>query len=139
MSGTALLVDDHQIARRYGRSCLEALGYTVFTAASPAEALDTLTRISPQLLMLDVSMPGGNGFELSREIHKREFAQSAALLFVTRNHSQADVMEARRSGGHYFLMKPYELNDLEAAVKKALRMKRAASRKAPQATPRSIS
>lgn len=104
------------------------MGYVVFTAVGPAEALDLLSRIEPSLLVLDVSMPGGNGFDLCREIVRRGLAKEATILFVTASHSQGDVLEARRAGGNYLMVKPYEPADLDAAVKKAIRMKRVATR-----------
>jgi len=129
MAHTALLVDDHQFARRYGKTCLEAMDYTVFTAGGRSEALDLLGRISPSLIVLDIAMPGGTGFELCREIRSQNLAPNAAILFVTANHSQGDVIEARRVGGDYLMVKPYEPDELAGAVKKAIRMHRLATRK----------
>ena len=112
-SPSLLLVDDDATLReRLGRALRER-GYDVRTAANVEEAMASVRADSPELAVLDLRMPGGNGLELLRQM--RELDPATRVLVLTGYGSIATAVEAIKLGAESYLPKPVDADELLAA------------------------
>lgn len=113
-----LIVDDEE-ASRYGmRRALSTFGFNV-TEADSAEAARALIRQQePDLMLLDVNLPGMNGLDFLREL-KSSNGSSPLVIVVTAHGSERMAVEAVKSGAYDYISKPFELDDLRLVVKNA--------------------
>jgi two-component system KDP operon response regulator KdpE len=119
MSGTTILVvDDEPQIRRTMRTTLASEGYIVIEARSGEEALETLREERPQLVLLDVNMPGLGGLRACREI--REHSEVAIIMLTVRNTEQDKVL-ALDAGADDYVVKPFSMEELIARIRAALR------------------
>ncbi|MBV9958022.1 MAG: sigma-54-dependent Fis family transcriptional regulator [Acidobacteria bacterium] len=117
--GWRLLVVDDEVAARYGmRRALGSFGYEIEEAGSVEVARALLSPRPPDLMLLDVNLPGTSGLEFLREL---QGAESAPLVIIITAHgSERMAVEAVKSGAHDYLSKPFELDELRLVVKNAL-------------------
>jgi DNA-binding response OmpR family regulator len=113
-----LVVEDDPRVLRLEQLVLEKEGYTVVTAGSGEEALDTLAEISPALIVLDIGLPGMDGFTACRRI--REFSQ-VSIIMVTGRDFNEDKVNGLETGADDYITKPFSPNEMAARVKAALR------------------
>ncbi|QRK05284.1 response regulator [Archangium violaceum] len=97
-----LVVDDDADWREFLRLCLEDLGYEAIEAANGEEALESLARQRYGVMLLDLNMPGMNGFEVLERMPRN--GNTPRVVFLTGAAAQ-DVGSALRSGPHYYLPK----------------------------------
>lgn len=108
---TILLVDDEPCILETARYILEARGYRILTACDGQLAMDVLRREKPLVVLLDVMMPGRNGFEVCREIRSDPDLEKTYVIFLTARGRKEDEERALEAGGDSYLMKPF--NDEE--------------------------
>jgi DNA-binding response OmpR family regulator len=113
-----LLIEDDPRILRLEQMVLEKEGYTVLTAGTGEEALDTLAEISPSLIVLDIGLPGMNGFTACYQI--REVSQ-VPIIMVTGRGFDDDKIKGLEIGADDYITKPFSPNELSARVKAALR------------------
>ncbi|HUG06190.1 MAG TPA: response regulator, partial [Candidatus Limnocylindria bacterium] len=118
--GTVLAVDDEPanldlISRR-----LAALGCAVLRASSGEQALAIAEREVPDLVLLDVMMPGIDGWETCRRLKANERTAAIPVIFVTAKDQPADVVTGFEAGGVDYVSKPFEAVELAARVRSAL-------------------
>ncbi len=118
MKKTILAVDDQTMIRDLVRGILRNSGYDVITAESGEDCLRTLEKVRPDLVLLDVDMPGMNGFETCREIRKTKPDLKCPIVFLTARQTKADVQAALSAGGNDFLVKPFQPNTLNQRIDK---------------------
>ena len=111
-SKTVLVVDDAPENLAFIKACLASAGYTVFVARSGEECLTMLTRVTPRLVLLDVQMPGIDGFETCRQIRKRNELASVPVAFLTARKAAEDVQQCVAAGGNDFIVKPFNRQKL---------------------------
>jgi two-component system, chemotaxis family, chemotaxis protein CheY len=99
-----LVVDDDPNWREYARLCLEDLGYDVLEAADGAQALQSLETADCSVVLLDLYMPGVDGFEVATKLPGAVANRAPKVVFVTSATAQ-DARDALRSGPHYYLPK----------------------------------
>ncbi len=116
-----LAVDDDEPVLRSVKRVLENAGFTVRTASSGQEALDLIARERPDLVVLDVIMPGMDGIEVCRRIRADPFVARLPILFLTAKSRPNDVAQGLDAGGDDFLTKPFEVVELPARVRALLR------------------
>lgn len=128
MSGAALLdepkilvVDDEATQRLLTRSHLEDEGFTVVEASSGEEALEAIHRLQPNLILLDVMMPGIDGFEVCRRIRADPSVCHIPIIIVTGREDAEDVQKGFAAGATDFLTKPLIWNLLPSRVRYVLR------------------
>jgi DNA-binding NtrC family response regulator len=113
-----LIVDDEEAARYGMRRALGQFGYDIAEAGSVAEARDKLTTHQPDLLLLDVNLPGQSGLEYLHEL--QQHADTPLTVLITAHGSERVAVEAIKAGAYDYLPKPFEVEDLRLVVKNAL-------------------
>jgi two-component system response regulator AtoC len=113
-----LVIDDDPGVRDYMEALVSRQGYRVFAVADAEQALDSLERTRPDIVTLDVVLPGIDGLETLRQLKQRIPDVPVVMLS---GHGQArNIVEAMRLGASDFLRKPFEVEELELAFQKAL-------------------
>ena len=116
-SGTVLIVDDSRVGRMAVESVLKAEGHRVIDAESGPEALEVLEQMRPDLIVLDVRMPGMDGFELCEKIRGKGEFRRIPIVFLSAACSIEERSRGLQVGGDDFLRKPFEPEELAARVK----------------------
>jgi len=118
-----LIVDDEEWNLRVLASYLLPQGYEVITANDAEEVLRRVDEDKLDLILLDVMMPGKDGFTLCREIKKQKRLQSIPIILITARHETIDKVNGLESGADDVLTKPVEREELSARVRAHLRIK----------------
>jgi DNA-binding NtrC family response regulator len=113
-----MIVDDEEAARYGMRRALTTLGYNITEAGSAEAARALLKQHEPDLLLLDVNLPGMSGLDFLREI-KSNNGNGPLVIIVTAHGSERMAVEAVKAGAHDYLSKPFELDDLRLVIKNA--------------------
>lgn len=119
-----LVVDDDAIARRSLRAMLERGHYLVETAGSGAEALTILPTYRPELVLLDILMPGMDGLEACRQIRATPGGELLPIIFLTADERAETHADAFRAKGDDFLRKPVFPTELIVRIRSLMRLKR---------------
>ncbi len=114
-----LVVDDEEAARYGMRRALGGYGYEVEEAGSVEEARTAVAARRPDLMLLDVNLPGTSGLEYLREL-AGEGERAPLVVMVTAYGSERVAVEAIKAGAYDYLSKPFEIDDLRLVVKNAL-------------------
>jgi DNA-binding NarL/FixJ family response regulator len=110
-----LLADDHALFRDGVASLLEAWGHTVVGQASSGEqAVGLVERERPELVLMDVRMPGGSGIDATAQIHARHPAISIVMLTVSED--EGDLFSAIKAGANGYLLKNLEGRQLRSMI-----------------------
>jgi two-component system KDP operon response regulator KdpE len=117
-NSTILVVDDEPQIRRVMRTTLSSNGYTVIEAKTGEEAVEMVRSERPELVLLDVNMPGMGGIEACREI--REHSDIAIIMLTVRNTEHEKVI-ALDAGADDYVVKPFSIEELLARIRAALR------------------
>jgi len=117
-TATILVVDDEPQIRRVMRTSLSTNGYAVIEARSGEEALEILRKERPDLVLLDVNMPGIGGLQTCREI--RDHSDIAIIMLTVRN-TENDKVLALDAGADDYVAKPFSMDELFARIRAALR------------------
>jgi DNA-binding NtrC family response regulator len=113
-----MIVDDEEAARYGMRRALTTLGYNITEAGSAEAARALLKQNDPDLLLLDVNLPGLSGLDFLREL-KSANGNGPLVIIVTAHGSERMAVEAVKAGAHDYLSKPFEVDDLRLVVKNA--------------------
>lgn len=113
-----LLEDDPNLSESVAEY-LETQGYTVVCAYDAASAEDLLYETKFDLLLLDVNVPGGDGFSLLK--NSRSGGNTTPAIFITSRNAMNDLEEGFKSGGDDYLRKPYELKELLLRIQTILK------------------
>jgi len=119
-----LVVDDHAENRDLLRASLEQAEYTVLTAASGDAALEAVARHRPDLILLDVMMPGLDGYEVCRRLKADPETAFLPVIVVTALQDFAHRLRGIEAGADEFLTKPFRHEELWTRVRALLRTKR---------------
>lgn len=115
-----LVIDDEPQIRRALRVGLEQNNYQVFLAASGDEGLDQAASRSPDLIILDLAMPGKSGFDVCREL--REWTKTPVIVLSVRDREE-DKIRALDLGADDYLTKPFGIGELLARARAVMRRK----------------
>jgi two-component system KDP operon response regulator KdpE len=116
--GRILVVDDEPQIRRIMRAELTGAGYEVEDAKTGEEALDKVRTFRPDLMLLDINMPGMGGLAACRSIRADT---NIAIIMLTVHNTEAAKIEALDAGADDFVTKPFSMPELLARVRAALR------------------
>lgn len=111
-----MVVDDNPINIQVLGSLLKNGGYSVAVARDGSQALDYLKTRCPDLILLDVMMPGMNGFEVCRKIKKNEKTKEIPVLFITALADADNKLEGFKAGGEDYITKPFLKEEVLARV-----------------------
>ena len=117
-ASTILIVDDEPQIRRVMLTTLTSHGYSVIEAASGEEALGKIRTERPDLILLDVNMPGISGLETCAEIRT---SSDVPIIMLTIRNSERDKVEALDAGADDYVVKPFGVQELMARIRAALR------------------
>ncbi|MFN2124448.1 MAG: response regulator [Candidatus Promineifilaceae bacterium] len=113
-----LIVDDEQAIRRFLRTSLKAHGYTVYEAENGEDAIIRAINMQPDLIILDLGLPGINGIEVTKRL--REWTETPILILSVQDQDR-DKIEALDAGADDFLTKPFSVGELAARMRVAMR------------------
>ncbi|RYG15506.1 response regulator transcription factor [bacterium] len=113
-----LIVDDEPAILETVETKLRREGFSTFTADSAEEALRLFRRVRPDLIILDIMLPGRSGFDLCRTIRKDS---ATPILFVSARADEEDRVKGLELGADDYMVKPFNLGELAARVKAILR------------------
>ena len=117
-AGRVLVVDDEPQIRRIMRTTLTGAGYEVDDAKTGEQALEKLREFRPDLVLLDINMPGIGGIAACRAIRADS---NVAIIMLTVRNTEADKVEALDAGADDFIAKPFSTPELLARIRAALR------------------
>ena len=120
MSARILVVDDEEDIRRLFATVLRRRGYTVVEAADGETALALVGQEAPDLVMLDVAMPGMSGVAVAVALAADPATAHIPIIIVSASGQRRQVEKGLASGAYAYLVKPVELPDLLARVAEAL-------------------
>ena len=115
-----LVIDDHEDLTTMVRDVLESRGYEVLTANTGERGLEIAFTEHPNLILLDVMMPGMDGYQVCREL-QFGYTKDIPVIFLTAKTQLASMMEANRSGASAFITKPFRVEHLVQTVRDVLR------------------
>ena len=128
--GVVLVADDEQPNRALLVRLLTADNYEVHTAVDGESALAALERYHPDVLLLDVQMPGANetpgidGFEVCRRVKRNPATRLTPVVMVTGLNERKDRIEGINAGADDFIVKPFDSQELRARVQSLIKLKR---------------
>lgn len=118
-----LVVDDNQDNIDLIKDILDTLGYKIHSAMDGPTALELATDTHPDLIVLDVNMPGMSGFEVVEHLKQDEYTQSIPVIMLTALSDVENRVHAMTLGAEDYLTKPFSPRELIARVERRLRSK----------------
>ncbi len=113
-----LVVDDNEDNAHIIRDYMEAKGYPIHVAYNGDEAMEIFEREKPSLVLLDVMMPGRDGWQVCREMKESENGRDVRVIMVTALQDWTDKRQAIETGADDFVEKPFELARLAMVVER---------------------
>lgn len=123
-SGLILVVDDTETNRLLLQESLENIGYQTLPAENGTEALRLASENKPDLILLDVMMPGMNGYQVCGELKKNPSTREIPVLFITAKSESNDVVHGLEIGGVDYITKPFRILEVVARVNTWMRIVR---------------
>jgi putative two-component system response regulator len=124
MSSIILIVDDESAGRHTLESILDGQGYQLEMAANGQEALEKTSLLQPDVILLDVMMPGMDGFEVCRRIRNDPSLAEIPILMLTALDDRQSFLSGLESGADDYITKPYDRNELRARLLGITRLNR---------------
>jgi signal transduction histidine kinase len=118
-----LVVDDDRLNRRLLAAILQPEGCEVIEADTGEKALELYALAPPDLVLLDVMLPGMNGFDACRELRRRYGDSAAPVIFITARAESDDVVEGLAAGGVDYLPKPIRAKEALARIQTHLQIR----------------
>lgn len=115
-----LIVDDSPTERHFFTSVLEKNGHTVSVAMNGEEGVDKAKELMPDLILMDVVMPGMNGFQATRRLHQDATTTKIPVVIVSTKDQETDRVWAKRQGAIEYLTKPTKEKPLMNCVNQLL-------------------
>jgi two-component system KDP operon response regulator KdpE len=115
---TILVVDDDLQLRRFLRTTLAGHGHAIVEAGSVAEAIDAIDRVHPQVILLDLGLPDGDGLTVLRRVPSE---QRPPVIVLSARGQEGDKVTALDAGAEDYLTKPFGASELLARIRVVLR------------------
>jgi twitching motility two-component system response regulator PilH len=115
-----MIVDDSPTDMHLLVKMLEKNGFNTLTASDADEGIQVARRERPDLILMDVVMPGLNGFQATRELSSDPETSSIPVIIVTRKNQQVDRVWGMRQGARDYITKPVKEGTLMNLIKEAL-------------------
>jgi two-component system, sensor histidine kinase and response regulator len=120
---SVLIADDNPNNLKILSVMLEELGYRVRVAKSGEQALQSLESQLPDILLLDIHMPGIDGYEVCRRIKASEKARDLPVIFISALSEMFNKIQAFEAGGIDYITKPFELDEVRLRVETQIRLR----------------
>ncbi len=120
--GTALVVEDSLTDMQVLSSCLQQGGINVLIAQSGEEALTKITGYKPDIIVLDVVLPGLSGFELCRELKAQTSTSKIPIVICSTKGGDMDKFWGMKQGADAYLSKPIDQEELVRTVKQLIKV-----------------
>ena len=117
---TILIAEDNEVLRDALKEMLALTGYQVITAGNGEEALAQMAKVTPDLILSDISMPGMDGYEFFRRVRSRTEWLAIPFLFLTAWGTKDDILNGKGLGAEDYLVKPVHRDELITAVRARL-------------------
>lgn len=124
---TILIVDDCEADRRLLQTVLGPKGYTLVEAQNAEQALRILSKRRPDLVIVDIYMPGKSGLQLVAQMHEDPALSAIPVMFYTSWHDEPNVHDAIRAYGYTVLAKPISIRAIAAIIEKSLPLEESAT------------
>ena len=121
MSHTILLVEDELTLRDTLAYRLRTEGYHVITAVDGPSAIEAARKTHPDLLLLDLMLPGMDGLEVCKQVRARQETQSSPIIMLTARTDESDVILGLELGADDYITKPFSWPELRARIRAQLR------------------
>ncbi|HSE53527.1 MAG TPA: response regulator, partial [Gemmatimonadales bacterium] len=115
-----LLVDDEDQLRRVMKDLLERQGYSVVEARDGAQALDEVDRHAPDIVILDLNLPGVDGYSVLSQLRSRTATRQLPIIVLTAKGDEDNEVRVLQLGADDFLTKPFRAKALAARLENAL-------------------
>ena len=120
-NGKILIVDDEEDIVDFLSYNLKKQKFEILTAYSGEECLEKLKKEVPDLILLDIMMPGISGIKICKKIKKNNRTKDIPVIMLTAKTTEADIITGLNSGADDYIVKPFSLNILYARIKAHLR------------------
>jgi two-component system, chemotaxis family, response regulator PixH len=117
---TVLVVDDSATEREIISGCLKSSGLSIVTAVSGEEALDKIGAHKPDVIVLDVVLPGRSGFEICRELKAEDSTSKIPVIICSTKGTEMDKFWGLKQGADAYITKPIDQEELVKTVNKLL-------------------
>ena len=114
-----LLVEDNKDIQELNKNLLETVGYNVYLAMNLASARQSINELAPDIIVLDIMLPDGNGLDFLGEL--RQSNNDTPVLLLTALGTTDEKVAGLRAGGDDYLAKPYDYNELLARIESLTR------------------
>lgn len=118
MPFSILIVDDEILTLNNLKKFLEREGYEIYVAETGEKALEITSRIKPDLILLDLMLPGISGLEVLRQVKEKE--PNTVIIMMTAYEIIEKAVEAMKLGAYDYLLKPFPLSELKNSIRRAL-------------------
>jgi putative two-component system response regulator len=122
--GKVLVVDDYEVNARGLRDLLVSAGYSVRMAHTGEDALRLAAEDPPDIVLLDVVMPGISGIDVCRELKARPTTRLIPIVLITASQDRTQRLSGLEAGADEFLTKPVDISELRTRVQSLIRVKR---------------
>ncbi|MBI3716277.1 MAG: response regulator [Betaproteobacteria bacterium] len=112
-----LIVDDSPTERAFLEGLLAKAGFTIYVASSGEEGVERAKQEVPDLILMDVVMPGLNGFQATRAITREETTKHIPVFICTTKDQETDKIWGMRQGAKDYIVKPVNATELLAKIK----------------------
>lgn len=119
--GHVLVADDEPNTVRWAEMNLNMAGFKVSTASEGQAALDSIINLRPDLVLLDISMPYVDGFEVCKELRRDPRTKFTSVIFLTGRDDREDRIAGLEAGADDYLVKPVDPDELIARIKRMIR------------------
>lgn len=116
MAKKVLIVDDSPTELAFVQQSLAGTGFDLATAVSGEEALEKVAENRPDLIVLDIILPGKNGFQVCRELKKAPATGDIKILLLSTKDQESDKFWGEKQGADAYMTKPFDPNELREKV-----------------------
>jgi two-component system chemotaxis response regulator CheY len=117
MPRTVLIVDDSKIVLEINRFAISSAGYEIHTALGGLEALEIMTQNAIDLAIIDINMPGMDGYTLTRKIRADKVFGDVPIIIITTETEAQDKRKGFEAGANVYLIKPIQPDEMIAQIK----------------------
>ncbi|MFK7897375.1 MAG: response regulator transcription factor [Myxococcota bacterium] len=111
-----LIVDDSPTELAVVHQSLESSGYALTNATSGEEALELISKVKPDLVVIDIILPGKNGFQVCRDLKAKPDTADIKVVLLSTKSQDSDKFWGEKQGADAYLTKPFDPDELRATV-----------------------